>query len=171
MVSGPMFLAPHRASWDPAHQQRWQPLLLHASRAWEETELMHQQGEEEAEEPAAAPRSSSLCQNQQVSAVPFSSLLWLLFSLVSPWQLSPSLHYQTTCLNFKEVMHIFNRNINSQELLGGLEIRAAKPGISAHTARAGTCLGWDVCWGGALGLSPIPAASHWWDQPGRNQPE
>lgn len=50
--------------------------------------------------------------------MPLSSLLWLLFSLASPWQLSPSLHYQTTCLNFKEVIHIFNRNINFQELLG-----------------------------------------------------
>lgn len=65
----------------------------------------------------AVPRSS-FYQNQQVSALPLSSLPWPLFRVASPWQPSPALHYQTTCLNFKELIHIFNRNSNFRELLG-----------------------------------------------------
>ncbi|KAM4647947.1 dynein light chain 2, cytoplasmic isoform 1-T4 [Amazona ochrocephala] len=34
VISGPVFLAPHGASWDPAQRQRRQPPLLHPSRAW-----------------------------------------------------------------------------------------------------------------------------------------
>ena len=84
--------------------------------------------------------------------MPSSSLPWLLFSLASPWQLSPSLHYQTTCLNFNEVTHIFHRNINFQELLGALRSEQLTRGFllsCAHTTGAGISLGWDVCWGAA----------------------
>lgn len=50
--------------------------------------------------------------------MPLSSLSRLLFGLASPWQLSPPLHYQTTCLHFKDLIRIFSRNINFQQLLG-----------------------------------------------------
>ncbi|KAM9525873.1 uncharacterized protein ACIB01_015543 isoform 2-T2 [Guaruba guarouba] len=34
VISGPVFFASHRASWDPAQRQWRQPLLLHPSWAW-----------------------------------------------------------------------------------------------------------------------------------------
>jgi len=91
---------------------------------WQSCEARRRQGE-----PAAAPKSS-LCGDQQVSAVPLSSLSRLVCSSARPGRLSPPLRCQTTCLNFEEVIHIFSRNINFQELSG--EIRAARPGISAE---------------------------------------
>lgn len=83
--------------------------------------------------------------------MPLSSLSWLLFSLGSPWQLSPSLHYQTTCLNCKKLIHIFSRNIIFQELLGAWRSEQLNGGFllsCAHATAAGISLGWDVCWGG-----------------------
>lgn len=77
---------------------------------------MRQRGKEEARRAAAAPGH---CVFRLSRSLPHpGALLWLLLHLVSPWQLSLSLHSQTTCLSFKEVIHIFNRNINVQELRG-----------------------------------------------------
>lgn len=68
--------------------------------------------------------------------MPLSYLSWLLFNLASPWQLSASLHYQTTCLNFKDLIHVFSRNINFWELL--MALRSEQPARGFLLRCAGT---------------------------------
>lgn len=79
--------------------------------------------------------------------MPLSSLSWLLFNLASQWQLSASLHYQTTCLNFKDLIHVFSRNINFWELL--MALRSEEPARGFLLRCAGT-LSWNFSWLGCL---------------------